>query len=110
MVLYVQRRVPRHGGAVAIVIGWATLVFIGLAFSVRPPAGHRADPLLDPSCPWYVREAADGTGQVGELVRRFHLQTWVAQNSPKLKSAGDDPSPSPRWTSARARRRCWGRW
>jgi predicted PurR-regulated permease PerM len=35
-----------------------------------------------------VREAADGTGPIGQLVRRFHLQTWVAQNSPKLKSLG----------------------
>jgi predicted PurR-regulated permease PerM len=87
MVLYVQRHVRRRGWAVAIVIGWATLVFIGLAFLF----GH---PLLtglthlSAKLPLYVREAADGTGPIGELVRRFHLQTWVAQNSPKLKSLG----------------------
>ena len=85
MVLYVQRRVPRRGGAVAIVIGWATLVFIGLAFLFGHPLVTGLTH-LSTKPPLYVREAADGTGPVGELVGRFHLQTWVAQNSPKLKS------------------------
>jgi predicted PurR-regulated permease PerM len=87
MVLYVQRRVPRRGGAVAIVIGWATLVFIGLAFLFGDPLVTGLTH-LSTKLPLYVREAADGTGPIGELVRRFHLQTWVAQNSPKLKSLG----------------------
>jgi predicted PurR-regulated permease PerM len=87
MVLYVQRRVPRRGGAVAIVIGWATLVFIGLAFLFGHPLVTGLTH-LSAKLPLYVREAADGTGPIGQLVRRFHLQTWVAQNSPKLKSLG----------------------
>jgi len=87
MVLYVQRRVPRRGGAVAIVIGWATLVFIGLAFLFGHPLVTGLTH-LSTKLPLYVREAADGTGPIGQLVRRFHLQTWVAQNSPKLKSLG----------------------
>jgi predicted PurR-regulated permease PerM len=87
MVLYVQRRVPRRGGAVAIVIGWATLVFIGLAFLFGHPLVTGLTH-LSTKLPTYVRDAADGQGPIGELVRRFHLQTWVAQNSPKLKSLG----------------------
>jgi predicted PurR-regulated permease PerM len=87
MVLYVQRHVRRRGGAVAIVIGWATLVFIGLAFLFGDPLVTGLTH-LSTRLPLYVREAADGTGPIGELVRRFHLQTWVAQNSPKLKSLG----------------------
>jgi osmotically-inducible protein OsmY len=75
---------------VAIVIGWATLVFIGLAFLFGDPLVTGLTH-LSTKLPLYVREAADGTGPIGQLVRRFHLQTWVAQNSPKLKSLGDDP-------------------
>jgi predicted PurR-regulated permease PerM len=35
-----------------------------------------------------VRDAADGQGWIGQLVRRFHLQQWVTQNAPKLQTLG----------------------
>jgi predicted PurR-regulated permease PerM len=87
MVLYVQRHVRRRGWAVAIVIGWATLVFIGLAFLFGHPLVNGLSH-LSAKLPTYVREAADGQGPIGHLVRRFHLQQWVTQNAPKLQTLG----------------------
>ena len=87
MVVYAQRRVRRRGWAVAIVIGWATLVFIGLAFLFGYPLLNGVTH-LSAQLPAYVKDAADGHGAVGQLVRRFHLQNWVTQNAPKLQTLG----------------------
>ena len=85
MVGYVQRRVRRRGWAVTVVIGWAVLVFIGLAVLFGYPLLNGLTH-LSARLPSYVQDAADGHGWVGQLVRRFHLQQWVAQNAPKLQS------------------------
>jgi predicted PurR-regulated permease PerM len=87
MVAYAQRRVRRRGWAVAIVIGWATLVFIGLAVLFGYPLLNGLTH-LSARLPSYVRDAADGHGWIGQLVRHFHLQQWVAQNAPKLQTLG----------------------
>jgi predicted PurR-regulated permease PerM len=87
MVVYVQRYVRRRGWAVAIVIGWAALVFIGLALLFGYPLLNGVTHLAA-GLPGYVRDAADGQGWVGQLVRRFHLQQWAAQNAPKLATLG----------------------
>jgi predicted PurR-regulated permease PerM len=87
MVLYVQRHVRRRGWAVAVVIGWATVVFIGLAYLFGHPLLNGVTH-LSARLPTYVRDAADGQGWVGQLVRRFHLQQWVAQNAPRLQTIG----------------------
>jgi len=87
MVVYVQRNVRRRGWAVAIVIGWATLVFIGLALLFGYPLLNGVTHLAS-GLPGYVQDAADGRGWVGQLVRRFHLQQWAAQNAPKLHNLG----------------------
>jgi predicted PurR-regulated permease PerM len=87
MVSSVQRRVHRRGWAVTIVIGWATLVFIGLAVLFGHPLVNGVTH-LSARLPSYVQDAADGHGWVGQLVRHFHLQQWVAQNAPKLQTLG----------------------
>jgi predicted PurR-regulated permease PerM len=87
MVVYVQRRVRRRGWAVAVVIGWATLVFIGLAVLFGYPLLNGVTH-LSARLPAYARDAADGQGGIGHLVRRFHLQQWVTQNAPKLQTLG----------------------
>jgi predicted PurR-regulated permease PerM len=87
LVVYVQRRVPRRGWAVAIVTVWAALVFVGLVLAFGYPLltglTHLAHRL-----PSYVRDAAAGHGWVGHLARRFHLEAWAARNAPKLESLG----------------------
>jgi predicted PurR-regulated permease PerM len=87
LVVYVQRKVPRRGLAVAIVTVWAALVFVGLVLAFGYPLvtglTHLAHRL-----PSYVQDAAAGHGWIGHLVRRFHLTAWAARNAPKLQSVG----------------------
>ena len=82
-----QRFVPRRGLAVAVVTVWAALVFGGLAVAFGYPLingiSHFAERL-----PGYVANAQNGTGWLGHLVRRYHVQAWVQQNAPKLVSFG----------------------
>jgi predicted PurR-regulated permease PerM len=87
LVGYVERAVRRRGWAVAIVVIWATLVFIGLAALFGYPLLNGVTHLAV-RLPSYMRDAADGHGWVGQLIRRLRLQQWVAQNSPKLESLG----------------------
>jgi predicted PurR-regulated permease PerM len=87
LVAYVQRGVRRRGWAVAIVIIWATLVFIGLAALFGYPLLNGVTHLAR-QLPSYTRDAADGHGWVGQLIRRLHLQQWVTLNAPKLQTVG----------------------
>jgi predicted PurR-regulated permease PerM len=87
MVGYVQRRVRRRGWAVAIVVGWALLVFTGLVILF-------GDPLLNglthfsQQLPSLVKDVAAGRGWAGQLARRLHLRDWVLQNAPHLQTLG----------------------
>jgi predicted PurR-regulated permease PerM len=38
--------------------------------------------------PSYVAAAEHGSGWIGHLVRRFHLQAWITRNAPKLHTLG----------------------
>src|SRR5690348_13249590 len=87
MVGYVQRRVRPRGLAVTIVIGWATLVFIGLAILFGYPLLNGLTHFSH-ELPSLVKDAAAGHGWIGQLTRRLHLQQWVAQNMPHLQSLG----------------------
>jgi predicted PurR-regulated permease PerM len=87
MVGYVQRRVRRRGWAVAIVIGWSALVFVGLAILFGYPLVNGVTHLSQ-QLPVYVKEASEGQGWIGHVARTLHLQQWVAQNAPKLQSVG----------------------
>ena len=79
----VQRRVPRRGLAVMIVTLWAALVFIGLAAAFGVPLVNGITHLAD-GLPSYMASAQHGTGWFGHLVARYHVQSWVQRNSPKL--------------------------
>jgi predicted PurR-regulated permease PerM len=86
IVVLVQRRLfPRRGIAVAIVTLWATLVFIGLAVAFGYPLVNAITHLAD-SLPTYVANAQHGRGWIGHLVTRYHIQSWVQRNTPKLVS------------------------
>jgi predicted PurR-regulated permease PerM len=83
VVARVQRRIPRRGPAVTVVTLWAVLVFMGLAaaFGVPLVSGitHLADRL-----PSYIASAQHGSGWIGHLLARYHVQSWVQRNTPKL--------------------------
>jgi len=79
----VQRRIPRRGPAVAIVTLWAALVFIGLAAAFGVPLVNGITHLAD-RLPGYIASAQHGRGWIGHLVARYHVQSWVQRNSPRL--------------------------
>ena len=79
----VQRRVPRRGLAVTIVTLWAVLVFIGLAAAFGVPLVNGVTHLAG-RMPGYIASTQHGRGWIGHLVARYHVQSWVQRNTPKL--------------------------
>ena len=88
VVLAVQRwLVHRRGPAVAIVTIIGMLAFAGLAVAFGYPLANGIAHLAR-DLPTYVSQAQHGRGWIGHLVRRYHVQTWVQKNAPKLVTFG----------------------
>ena len=88
LVVMLQRwRIRRRGWAVAVVAIWTVLVFGGLLAAFGYPLAHGLAHFSH-QLPSYVQSAEHGRGWIGQLVRRFHLEAWVARNAPKLQSLG----------------------
>ena len=88
LVVALQRwRIRRRGWAVAVVTIWTVLVFAGLVAAFGYPLVHGLTHFSQ-RLPSYVQSAEHGHGWIGHLVRRFHLQTWITRNAPKLQSLG----------------------
>jgi len=88
LVVALQRwGIRRRGGAVAIVVTWTVAVFAGLLAAFGYPLAHGVTHFSQ-GLPSYVQAAEHGRGWIGHLVARFHLQTWVNRNAPKLQSLG----------------------
>ena len=68
-------------------IFWSLLVFFGLALAFGYPLANGITHLAD-NLPRYVSDAENGRGWLGHLVRRYHVQQWVAHNVPKLVNIG----------------------
>jgi predicted PurR-regulated permease PerM len=86
VVMLVRRGVKRRGSAVAIVTVFALLVFTGLAYAFGNPLANGLAHLI-PKLPKYVENAEHGTGWIGRLLRKYHVQHWVQQNlAPKLQT------------------------
>src|SRR5579862_5316100 len=92
-VVHLQRvGIKRRGGAVAIVTVVAVLAFGGLAFAFGYPLVNGLTHLAE-NLPKYVTQAEHGKGPIGNLVRKYHIQHWVAKNAaPKLTSFAKDLS------------------
>src|SRR5215469_1816869 len=88
LVLVVQRwGIQRRGLAVTVVTIWGLLVFAGLAVAFGYPLVHGLTHLAH-TLPDYVSKAQHGRGWIGHLVRRYHVETWVRENAPKLTTFG----------------------
>jgi predicted PurR-regulated permease PerM len=87
IVLVVQRVVPRRGWAVTLVTLVSIAVFAGLAVAFGYPLANGITHLAD-NLPKYVSQAEHGKGWIGHLVTRYHVQSWVQKNAPKLVSFG----------------------
>ena len=79
--------IRRRGAAVAIVAFLGLLAFAGLAAVFGLPLANGVTHLAD-ALPGYVRDAEHGRGELGRLVRRYHVQAWVQKNAPKLVGFG----------------------
>jgi len=92
LVFALQKRfLPRRGLAVTVVTVWAVLVFAGLAIAFGYPLVNGISHFTQ-RLPGYVASAQHGTGWIGHLVRQYHVQAWVQQNTPKLVSFGQSLS------------------
>ena len=88
LVVLVQRRaIKRRGWAVTAVAVWGLIVFLGLAIAFGYPLANGITHLAH-DLPSYVSAAEHGKGWIGHLVRRYHVQTWVQHNAPKLVTLG----------------------
>ena len=85
LVVALHRWHLRRGWAVAVVTLWAVLVFLGLAVAFGYPLINGFTHLAD-RLPTYVKEAEHGKGAIGHLIRRYHIDSWVKRNAPKLTS------------------------
>jgi predicted PurR-regulated permease PerM len=79
----VQRWIPRRGVAVMIVTLSSAVVFVGLAAAFGVPLVNGFTHLAN-RLPGYIASAQQGKGWVGHLVTRYHVQSWVQRNTPKL--------------------------
>jgi predicted PurR-regulated permease PerM len=77
--------VVRRGAAVAIVTVFAVVAFAGLAYAFGAPLANGLGHLIS-KLPSYVKSAENGTGWIGHLARKYHVQHWVQQNLPKLQA------------------------
>jgi predicted PurR-regulated permease PerM len=88
LVVVLQRwKIKRRGLAVAVVIAWGLLVFVGLAVAFGYPLANGITHLAH-DLPAYVNSVEHGRGWLGHLVRRYHIQQWVTNNAPKLVNLG----------------------
>jgi predicted PurR-regulated permease PerM len=86
LVVLLERKLSlRRGAAVTIVSVWAAVVFLGLALAFGYPLVNGITHLAD-RLPSYVASAESGRGWIGHLALRYHIQTWVQRNTPKLVS------------------------
>ena len=83
LVVLLQRRIPRRGLAVTIVTLGALVVFAVLAYELGNPLVNGTTNLAD-KLPGYVTSAQHGTGWIGHLATKYHIQSWVQKNAPKL--------------------------
>ncbi|MDA8075161.1 MAG: AI-2E family transporter, partial [Actinomycetota bacterium] len=86
LVVTLQRHgLRRRGLAVAVVTVAALIVFSALGFAFGYPLVNGLTHFAH-ALPKYVKDAEEGHGWIGHLVLRFHIESWVEKNSPKLVS------------------------
>ncbi len=90
LVVALQRwHIRRRGLAVAVVTFLALIAFVGLAVTFGYPLTDGITRLAR-GLPSYVNNAEHGKGWIGHLVRRYHVESWVKQNIPKLVGFGQN--------------------
>jgi predicted PurR-regulated permease PerM len=86
LVVFLQHwKIARRGFAVLIVMSFAVLVFIGLAFAFGYPLVNSVTHFAN-DLPTYVKQAEHNRGPIGHLMHRYHVEKWLKKNSSKLIS------------------------
>ncbi len=88
LVIALQRWVGRRGTAVAVVTLLALCAFAGLAAAFGYPLVNGISHLAD-DLPAYVSRV-EHSGWIGRLATKYHVQTWVEKNAPKLAGYARD--------------------
>ena len=83
--------IRRHGLAVTLVALGMLVVFFGLLVAFGYPLVNGITHLAN-DLPTYVANAEQGKDWYGKLVKHYHVQQWVQQNSSKLVQFGQDLS------------------
>jgi predicted PurR-regulated permease PerM len=83
--------IRRHGLAVTVVAVLMVLAFTGLSLAFGYPLVNGITHLAN-DLPTYVANAEQGRDWYGKLVKHYHVQQWVQQNSAKLVTFGQDLS------------------
>ena len=83
LVVLLQRRIRRRGsGGDGRHLG-ALIFFAVLAYGFGNPLVNGITDLAG-NLPGYVTSAEHGTGWIGHLATKYHVQSWVQKNAPKL--------------------------
>jgi predicted PurR-regulated permease PerM len=82
-------RIRRRGCAVSVVTLFSLLVFVGLAALFGYPLVNGLTHLAH-ALPSYVNDAERGSGPIGHIVQKYHIQRWITTNEPKLVKLGQD--------------------
>jgi predicted PurR-regulated permease PerM len=80
-----HRAFRRRGTAVSIVSLLTVVVFFGLVFAFGYPLVNGITALAH-ALPSYLAKAEHGQGWIGHVLSKYHIQTWVQRNVPKLVS------------------------
>jgi predicted PurR-regulated permease PerM len=83
--------IRRHGLAVTAVALLMVVAFAGLVVAFGYPLVNGITHLAN-DLPTYVANAEQGKGWYGRLVKHYHVQQWVQQNSSKLVTFGQSLS------------------
>jgi len=83
LVVLLERRIRRRGLAVTIVTLVALVVVAVLAYELGNPLVNGITDLAG-KLPGYVTSAEHGQGWIGHLATKYHIQSWVQKNAPKL--------------------------
>jgi predicted PurR-regulated permease PerM len=85
-VSFLERRGLRRGVSTTIVFVAAAAAAGGIGYELFHPVYDSATKFAN-ELPSIVKQAQQGKGQIGRLVQKFHLLTYVKQHAPALESA-----------------------
>ena len=85
IVSFVERRGIRRGIATAVVFFFSAAVAVTMGYVLVHPVYTSATNFAK-ELPNLVRQAQHGKGQIGHLVKRLHLESYVKQNVPRLET------------------------